>query len=306
LPKWNIGEQTVEPIRSRLAHASADARGAHAAALARERDAQLVTASGAAKTQEAVLEVGAAQQALQLGGDEPRQRRTVVLNAWRRTVANDLRRSHSSGARCSPRARADAPPVGHLPTSAVFDGEADLMEKDAVAMRPSCRALDPAGGRRCRGLRVSTRNRSRMQGRHERCIEPRMLARHWIGLVVSALTAIGCDGTDADGSGDGSETGDACEACGDNPCRLPAPEGDCLGPDVLCVPPASSTCETCMADACGNWTGRDCSGFDCIDFAVAIGGCGDATPYAEAYDCMAANCLMECNPGADFTDCSCI
>jgi hypothetical protein len=39
LPKRNFGEQVVEPIRSRLAHAPADARGAEAATLAGERDA---------------------------------------------------------------------------------------------------------------------------------------------------------------------------------------------------------------------------------------------------------------------------
>jgi hypothetical protein len=62
----------VEPVRRRLAHAAADAGRTHAAALARERDAQLVTAPRAAKPQEAVLEIPAAQQAVELGGDERR------------------------------------------------------------------------------------------------------------------------------------------------------------------------------------------------------------------------------------------
>jgi hypothetical protein len=42
-----------------------------------------------------------------------------------------------------------------------------------------------------------------------------------------------------------------------------------------------------------------------VDLAAAIGGCGDATPYAEAYDCMAANCAGDCTPGAGFDGCTC-
>ncbi len=78
----------LDQERRGLGHVPAHARGADAAALAGERDAQAVAAAGALRHQEAVLEVSAGDERFELVPHEPRQRAGALLEplAERRPV----------------------------------------------------------------------------------------------------------------------------------------------------------------------------------------------------------------------------
>ena len=128
-------------------------------------------------------------------------------------------------------------------------------------------------------------------------------SREWlsVSVVLAALLGACPTGDDTDtGAGSG---GQSCEMCGEDSCR---PAGDCFD-EAFCVLPAPEACVTCMMTNCPDSVGADCGGFDCVDYAKTIGGCGDAQPYAgEHYECMVAWCVAECEPGDGFTACSCI
>ena len=124
----------------------------------------------------------------------------------------------------------------------------------------------------------------------------------WVrGSIVIAMLIGACKPGDHD-----ETTGDACEMCGETPCHSPDSDG-CFD-EAFCVPPADDACVACMMTNCPNSVGASCGdGFDCVDYAKTIGGCGDAVPYAEQhYECMVMSCAAECSPGEGFTACACI
>ncbi len=88
LPPRNLRQAVLDQERRGLGHAPAHARGADAAALAGERDAQAVPAAGALRHQEAVLEVSAGDERFELVPHESRQRAGPLLEplAERRPV----------------------------------------------------------------------------------------------------------------------------------------------------------------------------------------------------------------------------
>jgi hypothetical protein len=130
----------------------------------------------------------------------------------------------------------------------------------------------------------------------------------WVrGSIVIAMLIGACkpgdDGETAAAS-DTTSADDACEICGETPCH--AAGDDCFD-EAFCVPPADDACIACMMTNCPDSVGASCGGFDCVDYAKTIGGCGDAVPYADQhYECMAMSCAAECSPGEGFTACACI
>ena len=73
LPNRHLGQHLVDEVSRDVGHAAAEARGAEAAPLARERDEQLVTAATAHEAHDAVLELAAAQVLVEVAHDEARQ-----------------------------------------------------------------------------------------------------------------------------------------------------------------------------------------------------------------------------------------
>lgn len=130
------------------------------------------------------------------------------------------------------------------------------------------------------------------------------------GTGTVTTTTSGSDSETGSDSGTGSDTGVATDGGNAQVCERCDAEQGCYvgGPGCIavsfCVEVASDACHTCMEAACQSVIGSD-GDLNAVDLAAAIGGCGDAEPYANAYDCMAAECLDACTPGAGFTDCDC-
>ncbi len=125
----------------------------------------------------------------------------------------------------------------------------------------------------------------------------------------SGTTTVADTGTGS-GSGSGSETGEpnSCAAvCGEVPCL--EDEGDCLGDDPICFPPAPEACQSCMERSCGDQLAEfeTCWGQVCLDFAVVVRGCGDAEPYAPEplLGCIADFCSEVCVADEVWTGCLC-
>ena len=73
LANRHLGQDLVHEVRGDVGHAAGQARGAEAAAFAREPDEQLVAAAGAREPDDAVLEPTAAQVLVEIAHDEARQ-----------------------------------------------------------------------------------------------------------------------------------------------------------------------------------------------------------------------------------------
>ncbi len=115
------------------------------------------------------------------------------------------------------------------------------------------------------------------------------------------------DDTDTDTDTDTGGVQTCAEACGEVACL--EPEDDCLGHDPICIPPASKACQSCMTDFCDDVLSQhdQCGEVTCLDFAVTVRNCGDATPYAPepVLDCIADFCAEPCVAAEPWSGCVC-